>query len=160
MLKIIKNSHVTIPEIWVMSMKTIFCGLKTSITFAILLQITRFLVHSKAELFFFTLHNVSKVLSSHLNTLHMFKQFCMNSSVGSFLDQLQMWCLNEKCRGKAHLFDALQIEWFDSELQKLLMFEDFKILSTKSRAKFQVLLQVGFWWFSAFIVSTLTNICV
>ena len=141
-------------------MQTIFCGLKTSITFAILLQITRFLVHSKAEPFSFTLHNVSKVLSSHLNALHMSTQFCMNSSVGSFSDGLQMWCLNEKCRGKTHLFNEPKIELFDSELQKLLMFEDFKILSTKSRAKFQVLLQVGFWWFSAFIVSTLNNICV
>ena len=127
-----------------MSMKTIFCGLKTSITFAILLQITRFLVHSKAEPFCFTLHNVSKVLSSHLNALHMSKQSCMNSSVGPSSDGLQMWCLNGKCRGKTHLFNEPKIELFDSELQKLLMFEDFKILSTKSRAKFQVLLQVGF----------------
>ena len=160
MLKIIKNTHVTIPEIWVMSMKTIFCGLKTSITFAILLQITRFLVHSKAELFTFTLHNVIKVLSSHLNALHMTQPFCMNSSVWCFIDRLQMWCLNEKCRGKTHLFNALKIEWFGWELQKLLMFEDYEILSSKSRAKFQVLLQVGFWWFSAFIASTLTNIRV
>ena len=160
MLKINKNSHVTIPEIWVMSMKTIFCGLKTSITFAILLQITRFLVHSKAEPFSFKLHKGSKVLSSHVNTLHMFKQFWINSAVGSFADRLQMWCLNGKCRGRTHLFDERKIEWFDLEMQKLLMFEDFKILSSKSWAKFQVLLQVGFWWFSAFIVSTLTNICV
>ena len=124
-----------------MIVRTIVCGLQTPITFAILLQISQFLVHYKAELCSLTLHKGSKGLSGHINTLYVFKWFCMDSYVDTFTEQLQMSCHNNSCRD---LFNELKIKWFAPKMKKLLMFEDSKILSPKSWAKFQVLLPVGF----------------
>ena len=143
-----------------MIVKIIFCSLQTPITFAILLRISRFLAHYKAELFSLTLHKGSKGLSGHLNTLYVFQCFCMNSYVDTSTEQLQVWCHNGNCRERTHLSNKPKMDWFAPELQKLLMHEDSKILSPKSLAKFQVLLQVVLWWFSTFIVSTSTNTCV
>ena len=144
-MKIIKNPPVTIPEIWPMILETGFWNLQTSITFAAQEQIARFLVHYKAELFSSTLHIGSKGLSGHVNTLYVFKWFRRNRYLNTFSEQLQMWCYDGNRRGKAHLFIEPKIKWFASELPNLLLFEDSKILSPKSWAKFQVLLQVGFW---------------